>query len=198
MTHGWGREGPPPEAYSRVTDPERFRPLHDFALTLLDALHRAFEVERDEGYGLDPEMERLARDLARPSIRLVPADRRAAPLTIVFTAFPGLVVRAGEWCTDVFPSCGCDACAETAAAESPRLREMTDDVVAGRFRETISLPLMGSAWEEWEFWTSSGSPRRRSRTRLERDQARRMVHRAGRSAVEWMAWPRRRAIRAEL
>jgi hypothetical protein len=44
--HRWGPDGPPPEAYSRVTNPERFRPLHDFALTLLAQLHGSFDVDR--------------------------------------------------------------------------------------------------------------------------------------------------------
>jgi len=188
----WGPEGPPPDAYSRVTDPERFRPLHGFALTLLDELQGSFEVERVEAYGLERELEDRVRGLARPTIRLVPADRRAAPLTVVFTAFPGLIVRAGHWCSAVLPSCGCDACAEMAEDEIVRLREMVDNVVAGRFHERISLPLIGSAWEEWELW----SPRHRSgqRSRLERERARAMVDEAGRSAVEWVDWPRRGSI----
>jgi hypothetical protein len=45
-------EGPPPDAYWRVTNPERFRLLHDFALTLLTQLHSSFNVRRVEGYGV--------------------------------------------------------------------------------------------------------------------------------------------------
>jgi hypothetical protein len=84
----WGSEGPPLEAYSRVTNPERFRPLHGVALTLLEQLHASFNAERVEGYGLDSELESGA--LARPSVRLIPDDPKAAPLTITFTTFPGL------------------------------------------------------------------------------------------------------------
>jgi hypothetical protein len=166
--------------------------LHDFALTLLDELHGSFEVERVERYGLEPELERRFRGLARPTIRLVPADQKAALVTFVFTAFPGLFVRAGHWYGAAVPSCGCDACSETAESETLRLREMVDDVVAGRFRERITLPLIGPAWEEWELW----SPRHRSghRSRVERGRARAMVDEAGLSAVEWVGWPRRRSI----
>ena len=46
----WGPDGPPPEAYSRVTNSIRFRPLHDFALTLLAQLHASFAVDRMEGF----------------------------------------------------------------------------------------------------------------------------------------------------
>ena len=137
----WGSDGPPPEAYSRVTNPERVRPLHDFALMLLAQLDASFAVDRIEGYGLDSELE--VGDLARPSVRLVPRDSKAAPLAVAFTTFPGLKVRAGHWCTAAFPVCGCDACDETASNETARLSEMIDDVVAGRFREAIAMPPVG-------------------------------------------------------
>ena len=42
----WGSDGPPEEAYSRVTNPGRFQPLHDAATELLDRLEREFAVER--------------------------------------------------------------------------------------------------------------------------------------------------------
>ena len=38
----WGIEGPPDEAYSQVTNPERFQPLHAAATELLDRLEREF------------------------------------------------------------------------------------------------------------------------------------------------------------
>jgi hypothetical protein len=115
--------------------------LHNVALRLLDQLQAAFNVERFEGYGLDSELE--VRDLSRPSVRLAPRDSKAAPLAIAFTTFPGLEVRVGRWRTVAFPTCGCDACDETADDEATRLAELVDDVTAGRFREEISLPLAG-------------------------------------------------------
>jgi len=42
-------QGPPPAAYSRVTNPGRFAPLHDGALALLARLTAEFEVERRRG-----------------------------------------------------------------------------------------------------------------------------------------------------
>ncbi|MDA1128514.1 MAG: DUF6226 family protein [Chloroflexi bacterium] len=100
----WGSEGPPPEAYSRITNPERFAPVPEFAGELLNRLEAEFAVERTEGYGLDPELE--SGELARPGVRLTPADADAAPIIIIFTAFPGLRVRFGRWYTNPFPSCG--------------------------------------------------------------------------------------------
>ena len=52
----WGIEGPPEEAYSRVTNPERFQPLHAAATELLDRLEREFGVERLEGHDADDEV----------------------------------------------------------------------------------------------------------------------------------------------
>jgi Family of unknown function (DUF6226) len=185
----WGSEGPPPEAYSRVTNPERFRPLHDFVLSFLTQLHATFDVRRIEDYGLDSELE--VGDLARPSVRLVPRDSKAAPLAVVFTTFPGLKVRAGRWCTAFFPACGCDACDETANGETIRLAEMIDDVVAGRFREAIGVPRAGEGWQEWQM----GSPPRRSsgRLQIDRERARAMLAGIEGSSMEWAPWARRQA-----
>jgi len=184
----WGPEGPPPEAYSRVTHPERFRPLHDVALALLRQLHASFNVSYVEGYGLDSELE--VGDLVRPSIRLVPLDSKAAPLAVTFTAFPGLRVRAGRWCTAAFPACGCDACDESADEEAARLAQMIDDVVAGRFRERIVLAPAGDGSQEWELWSS---PLGRSSGRLAIDRASAQAKLAGveYSSIDWAPWTRR-------
>jgi hypothetical protein len=183
----WGSEGPPAEAYSRVTNPERFLPLHNVALMLLEQLQASFKVERFEGYGLDSELE--VGDLALPSVRLVPRDQKAAPLAIAFTTFPGLRVRLGRWLTDGFPACGCDACDETADEEATRLAKLVDDLTAGRFRESASLSLAGDGWQECEHW-SLGGHRYSSRSLLDRARVREML--AGRESLSigWGPWPR--------
>ena len=61
----WGIEGAPKEAYSRVTNPERFQPLHDAATELLDRLEREFAVERLEGRDADD-------DWAGKALRVLP------------------------------------------------------------------------------------------------------------------------------
>lgn len=184
----WGPDGPPPEAYSRVTDAERFRPLHAAVEKLLGELHSSFDVERTDGYGLDDELG--ASRLARPLVRLTPRDARSAPLVVAFTKFPGIRLRAGHWCIDRFPSCGCDACSETADGEALRLREMIDNVVAGRFREAIWVPPIGDGWQECEL-RSEWRLRRRSRSRITRTNARAMIAAAGRPSIQWAAWARR-------
>jgi Family of unknown function (DUF6226) len=182
----WGPYGPPPEAYSRVTNLERFRPLHTFMVELIGRLEAAFDVERLEGCRLDDELER--GDPVRPSIKLVPRDPRAAPILVSFTAFPGLRVRVGRWYIDTFPSCGCDACDETADGEAARLTQMVDDVTGGRFREAIWVPVVGDAWQESEFWSPCGRSSS-SRTPIDRFRATQMLAGSDCLRFEWRPWP---------
>ena len=118
---------PPDDAYTRFTNPERFRPLHGWALEAAARLQREYEVVREEGEGMDARLERAP--LARPTIRLTPLRDAGAPITIAFTAVPGLEVRAGRWFTDGFPSCHCDACDEQPEDEFERFSELLEDVV---------------------------------------------------------------------
>ena len=151
----WGSEGPPEEAYSRVTDAARFAPLHDAATEMFDRLEAEYEVERVEGSGLDDELEERLT-CARPSVRLSAVDPAAAPITVVFSDFPGLHIRFGRWSTDLFPVCGCDACDESAEDEIERLTMMVDSVTTGGFREVVrcpALPFVGDGWLKSEFWT---------------------------------------------
>ena len=134
----WGIEGPPDEAYSRVTNPERFQPLHAAATELLDRLEREFAVERLQGHDADDELGRIR--LARPPIRLVPHDPQAAPIVVAFTEFPGLHLRFGSWRTEPFPNCGCDACDETADGSIEEMTRMVEAVVSGGFRESMRVP----------------------------------------------------------
>jgi hypothetical protein len=187
----WGREGPPPEAYSRVTNSERFQPLHALALELIDRLEASFKTQRVEGYGIDPEMEELlagARKLARPTIKLVPENAKAAPLTIVFSGFPGIGIRAGHWYLELFPNCGCDACDDTLDGEAEQIRRLVEDVTSGRFREAIYLTAEGGAWQG-ELWSPQGSSSRRGR--LQRSLALQRAAQAGGASFEWQPWPAR-------
>jgi hypothetical protein len=184
----WGPEGPPLRAYSRVTNPERFRPLHNVALRLLEQLEATFKVERFEGYGLDHELE--VGNLERPTVRLVPRDSRAAPLAIAFTTFPGLRVRFGHWLTHGFPQCGCDACAETADDETTRLEALIDAVTTGRFREGVSLPPDGDGWRESEYWLPSGH-RYSNRSPVDRGLVPEALAGMKSSSLHWLPWPQR-------
>jgi hypothetical protein len=155
---------------------------------LLDRLELEFEAERTEGYGLDPESEQLFK-LARPSVSLVPRKADAAPIVVVFSAFPGIVVRFGRWYKAAFPACGCDACDETAESETERLMPLIDNLTAGRFREAILIPDEGTAWQEWGFWSDAG--RCGQKSQLDPDRARKLVAAGDRSLYEWKPWPKR-------
>jgi hypothetical protein len=185
----WGPGGPPLEAYSRVTNPERFAFLHDVAAKLLDRLESEFDAERGEGYGLDPELEEGFK-LARPTITLVPKNVGAASIVVAFTAFPGVLVRFGRWCTAAFPTCGCDACDEGIESETERLSLIIGNLTAGRFREAIRIPAEGAAWKEWEFWSAGG--RCAQKSQLDPLQARELVAARDRAVYEWGPWGRRR------
>jgi hypothetical protein len=191
MGDRWGMDGPPPEAYSRVTNPERFAPLHGFAQRLLDGLQRDFDVVREEGYGLDAELEQFAGlDAANPAVRLMPNAAGAGALTIAFTSFPGLIVRLGNWFVEPIPSCGCDACDETAEEEQDRLEGLVGALTSGRFSESIRLGLWGDGWLTDEM---------HGEERVTRSRARALISRAGgRRRFDYAAWPRKRSVGAGL
>ena len=153
---GQGPAEPLDDAYSRFTNQERFKPLHDWALEKVARLQSEYEVTLEEGFGLDDDLERAP--LYRSTVRLTPLQGSCAPVTIAFTDSPGLKVRVGRWVTEVFPTCHCDACDEMPEEEFERLTELLDDVVAGRFRESIRLQRDGSGWSSHEFWNDD-SPR---------------------------------------
>jgi hypothetical protein len=183
----WGNAGPPDEAYSRVTQPERFAPLHALALNRADELAARFEVAVQEGFGIDPELESVG--VARPTVSLTPANPAEAPLTIAFTSFPGLRVRLGRWLTDAFPVCGCDACDESFEGEAERFTWRVDQLINGRFREWIHVKFGGRFYSAHEFW----SPESRSAGET-------LIHevtpeiRASRSVARaWAAWTPRGA-----
>ena len=172
----WGPDGPPEEAYSRVTEPERFRPLHQWSLNLLSGLEATYEVTREEGYSLDPELERTPP--ARPTVRLTPGRDGAAPIVVAFTehSHPAIYVRFGRFHTEPFPDCGCDACDEGAEDQFESFQEVVEAVVAGQFREWFRLQPDGSGQVGREFWSENmrGSGRSRVAAR-QRDALHRPV-----------------------
>ena len=194
----WGPEGPPPEAYSRVTDSERCRQLHSHMLSILERLEKTFDVERVEGSDLDDEeTDRLK--VVRPSMSLTPRDPAAAPISVGFTAFPGLDVRLGRWYKELFPVCGCDACDDSAEDLIDDLDQIVDAVTAGRFREAIHLPrvpFIGEAWQEYEFWSPSGWGTRGGCSMHGFDRLHFSgIFKARRHEIEWKPWIRRSGYR---
>jgi hypothetical protein len=184
----WGDDGPPPEAYSRVTNPERFRPVIEFTEALLARLERTFQVEREESYGLDSLLEQ--GKLIRAPVKLSPAKVRAAPVTIAFTDFPGVGALFGRWHRSWFPSCGCDACDETANTAIQGLQSTVEAVTAGRFREAIVRDAERVLWLQHELLHDKG--RSAGSMRIEPENVRTWLGGDEEEAlIEWEPWPLR-------
>lgn len=186
MTAAWGPEGPPEEAYSRVTNPERFGLLHDVAKELLAQLENDFDVERTAVR--EPADDFALEGKDRQTVMLKPRNPDSAPLLVTFTEFPGIVVRFGLRHRRAFPSCGCDACAETAEGEAALLREEVAEMITSRYAERISIPFTGKArvldrfdWPGRASWSSGD---------MDRAEAR-MLEAEGRASREWQPWARR-------
>jgi len=136
-----------------VTNPERYRILHSAGLALLDRLSEEFVVDRLEGSDID---ESLSEDVdTERGVRLIPAAEGAAPLTVIFSSFPGLLVRFGEWHIEAYPACGCDACDEDPSELVDRLNEHVNDLVTGQFSETIGRGR--KTWLSFQFRMASGA-----------------------------------------
>ena len=156
------------------------------AMDQVERLQREFDIERVDGFGLDPPL--MGADLARASIKLTPAHSTAASIIIAFTSFPAVIIRSGLLLDLTFPECGCDACGATAESEVQRLTEVIEAVVSGRFRESIRIPLWGDAEETWELWSSTH--RTGGGVRMARSRARALVSRSSRT-FDWSSWPLR-------
>ncbi|MWV47957.1 hypothetical protein GRS96_01555 [Rathayibacter sp. VKM Ac-2803] len=133
----WGGGSPPDESYSVTSDTERFRPLHTIADALIEHLVRTCDVTIED----DPAL--ASRDEAEISwatraVRLTPASAEAAPLTIVYTVFPGILLHAGALHRFEYPVCGCDACDDDWTALADDLERAILDVVAGRYEESVT------------------------------------------------------------
>ena len=183
---GQGPPEPLDEAYTRFTNQERFKPLHDWALEKVALLQLEYDVTLEEGFGLDDELERAP--LSRPTVRLTPLQESCAPVAIAFTDSPGLEVRVGRWVTEGFPSCHCDACDEMPEEEFERLAELLDDVVAGRFRESMRWQRDGSGWSSREFWNDDGTSSRSGGSLASRKKVARILNGEAEVVLEWKPW----------
>lgn len=182
MVNRWGSDGPPQEAYGRVTNAERYRGLHLIGRALLDDLERRFDVTRE----VRAEADRHGASPA-PVVRLVPADSAASPLTIVFDDFPGLLVRMGHNCDTGLPACGCDACDETVERCEEQLRAYADVCVAGNFGERI---VHADGW--WhERWYGSPVGASWNRTPLDLPQRDALRQTFAGDETRWAPWPQR-------
>ncbi|BDB41531.1 MULTISPECIES: DUF6226 family protein [Mycobacterium] len=175
-------QGPPQEAYGRVTNAERYRVLHDIARALLDDLERRFEVAREVSTEADQHSAS-----AVPVVRLVPADAAASPLTVVFDDFPGLLVRMGDDCSVGLPACGCDACDEAVERCAEQLHDYAEVCAAGDFGERI-VQAQGWWHERWYAFPTGTSWNPTPVDVPQRDALRRAF---GGDERRWSPWPQR-------
>jgi Family of unknown function (DUF6226) len=172
-----------PEVCPPATRAGRFAVLHDTAEELLEKLDETYVVERRE------TKESLTAE--GPLMRtawVVPHTPAAAPLAVMFTDFPSIVLRLGRWYRRSLPACGCDACDESPGVLVADLRVQITALVEGGLWERVRRGLT-SSWSETllvgpDFRASQQAP-------LETSAARAARREGFAAAVQWAPWPRR-------
>ena len=142
----WGDEEPPKNSYSVDSHTERFAGLHVVARALIQYLSAVYDVDVDTDPGWAADLLGNVED-AVEAVRVTPRSTGTASLTLVFTEYPGVIVHAGMLHDFSFPSCGCDACDETAETEADRLEMLVLAVAAGGYSERY--PLGSRQWIEY-------------------------------------------------
>ena len=194
MADRWGPEGPPPEAYSRVT--------RDLAAVTagfsawLDTLPGRLTTTYD-CVVREPTAAELER-LGEPKQPLdevyvvQPADDRAAPLLVARTTHDGgagVLLRTGVAIDEGIPGCLCDACDE----DSDSLIEQTEEIVAvavggcrefrQHYRRSLGQRLADGPWMEHGYERPDGTTACHASASVRGDAFSRV----------WVAWPRRQA-----
>ncbi|WP_222193085.1 DUF6226 family protein [Modestobacter italicus] len=172
MGDRWGPDGPPPEAYSRVTDPQRYAAVHGVADRLVTELAERYDVAVAGEPSSGPREVR--------AVRLHPRSGAGADLVVVHTDL-GVRLRAGHWAEESFPRCGCDACDEEPGDLAEELGEFVADVAHGRLAEELTG---GSGEGTLAVWR----PRSSATWSLTRAELQRLGP-PGRH--EWLPWPER-------
>jgi hypothetical protein len=181
----WGPEGPPEEAYGRVTAPERYAALADAADTVVASLADAYDVEVVEGPPAASDAPPAAAGgpaRAIRAVRLTPAT--GARLIVTVTDFPGVRVDAGHWWSRTFPQCGCDACDETPEDLIEELSQTLVAVAEGGLVERLNRRWLAAGLTGGG-WASEGNQR------LDREQYAELSRRAPAGRYAWPPWPRR-------
>lgn len=127
--------GPPPDAYGRVTNPERYIVVHSAADALVKRLSQTYQVRLSEP---NPDPDLVARARASRAVRLDPDNSHAGPLVCTFTSFPGVILSLGGGYECAYPSCGCDACDEVPDRVVDDLTETVERYVQGGLSESVS------------------------------------------------------------
>ncbi|WP_147796657.1 DUF6226 family protein [Cellulomonas sp. Y8] len=180
-------DGPPAEAYGRVSHPERFAPLHAVADALVRHLVARYDVDATDDPACAGDVRVGLPEVAR-AVRLAPRRPAAAALTVVWTAFPGVVLHAGLLQDFPFPVCGCDACDEPWPRVAGDLEWHVGVVVGGGYREWATARSTGCTLRGDDRGGGGTTP---ALDRAERRRAREARDRLAAVPDGWAAWPRR-------
>lgn len=127
---------PPEETYGRVTNPNRFETVVDATRRLIERLSSEYRIATESSAGGFRVGSHDWGDADTETVHLIPIE--GAPISVVFTSFPGVFIRFGEWGAEAFPTCGCDACDEDPDWVSERVGQLVEAVVAGRYEEELT------------------------------------------------------------
>ena len=130
-------EGPPEEAYSVVTHPERFSGLGSIGEALIGWLSENFAVTVTDGGDVD---YRSGRRHYERSVRVDPGDPDAAPL-VFYLNDDRVEIRPGLFGDYSFPVCSCDACDDDVEYLATELEDTVFAVIEGRYRESLNGPV---------------------------------------------------------
>lgn len=185
---------PPEDAYSKVSNLQRFAPLHTVADSLIEWLQNTFDVHTEESSAVADDFLHSPSDIIR-AVGVSPRDPAAAPLTFVLTEFPGVFLHAGALHDFYFPACGCDACDDNVAGLADKLEWTVHAIVAGRYFERF---VRGNDWMEsrlegQEGNMSSGQIRVSELPQEKVTLAREVLPATG----KWSAWEEPRTVDAD-
>ena len=151
--------------------------LHEETRSLIESLVSTYDVISEPGdVGIDfPDWRGSIGEVTR----LHPTQ--GTPVVFLFTDFPGILIRFGEWRTEAFPVCGCDACDEKPDDVTFRMRTMIELVVAGGYQEVLTKRSLRQSFD----WPQGLSVTERRIDRAERSR----LGQPG--SHRWPPWPRR-------
>ena len=183
----WKGESPPEEAYSRLSNLERFLPLHSVAQSLGEWLEATFEVTVERDPAVAADLLHAPADVVG-ALRLIPHDASAAPLTFVLTSLNGVYLHAGLLHDFQFPVCCCDACDEDVFVLADELEWTVRTVVAGGYSERFEP--VPSLWIASTREDPAGR-KRGSRSRVHDVPVEHVAYARARipDTGQWAAWP---------
>jgi Family of unknown function (DUF6226) len=134
----WDPDGPPEEAYGRVTRdlPTLYAPVVELARTMIDELAADYDVDRRSVTGAELKRVEGCVSDALETVALVPRSGDRSPLIVGICDLPGVHLAYGRWASEHLPECGCDACDETPD-DLIELLTGTRDLVVGGFAEWV-------------------------------------------------------------